>query len=113
MLEMFKTTAMVGLAFIEYYEDLKSKSDDIKAIDVMKHFNRKLYHEGDRTSDVPTTVAGKIKELGTSVPKTEQTSSFRHREAIVHTIICRIKSNMAWTTCSLARMQEFTLLRSN
>ena len=111
-LEMFKSTAMVGLDFIEYYEELKSKSDNVMAIDVTKHFNRKLYEEGDLTSNVPQTMAGKIKELGTRVLETEQTSSFRHGEAIVHTV-CPIKSYMAWITLALAHVQEFTLLRSN
>ena len=107
MMETFQKTTMVGLDFIEYYEQLKSKADVLQTIDLSKHCNIQIYGEGKLNRKDLKTMIGEIKEVKSNAPTVEQISSFQNKSCEVHTI-SPISNERAWITYKGEK--EFTLL---
>ena len=110
MLETFRETTMVGLDFIEYYEELKSKADALQIIDVSQYQNKHVYVEGEVLCDNLEKMIGEVKESNLNTTRTEQISSFKHKETKVGTI-SPISRQEAWITYRSTK--EFALLRQD
>ena len=108
MLDTFRETTMVGLDFIEYYEELKSKADALETIDLSQYLNKSLYMEGEVVWDDLQKMIGEVKEISSNNVRTEDISSFQHKDALVHTI-SPISHEEAWMTYVNAK--EFTLFQ--
>ena len=108
MLDTFRGTTMVGLDFIEYYEELKSKADALQMIDLSQYTNRQVYLEGELDNNVLEKMVGDVEEKNQKEIRTEQISSFQHKKTRVHTI-SPISCEEAWMTYENAK--EFTLFR--
>ena len=109
MIETFRQTTMVGLDLIEYYENLKSKIYDFRTIDLSHYVytNKQVYREGDVVVDDLKKMIGEIMERNTKDLRTEQISSFQHKQSQAHTI-CPISRDKAWITYNGSK--EFTSL---
>ena len=110
MLETFRETSMVGLDFIEYYQELKLKADALQMIDLSRYRNKQVYKEGDVVCDDLEKMIGEVKDTNSNNIRTEKISSFQHKDLKVHTI-SPISCEEAWITYQNA--EEFTLLRQD
>ena len=110
MLETFWETTMVGLDFIEYYEELKSKAVALVTIDLSQYRSKQVYVEGDLVCDDLKKMIGEVKETKSNNVRTEEISSFQHKDLLVNTI-SPISCEEAWITYQNAK--EFTLLRQD
>ena len=108
MIETIRGTTMVGLDFIEYYEELKSKADALQTIDLKQHRNKSLYMEGEVVCDNLEKMIGEVKEINLNNVRAEDISSFQHKDAAVLTL-SPISQEDAWMTYD--SFNEFTLLR--
>ena len=108
MIETFSTTTMVGLDLIEYYDELKSKADALQTIDLSQYRNKSMYMEGEVVCDDLEKMIGEVEEITSNNVRTEDISSFQHKDTVVHTI-SPISQEEAWITYHHAK--EFTLLR--
>ena len=86
MLDTFRETTMVGLDFIEYYEELKSKAHDLQMIDLSQHRSKSMYMVGEVICDNLEKIVGEVKEIHPNYVITENISSFQHKDVLVHTI---------------------------
>ena len=109
MIETFRQTTMVGLDLIEYHENLSSKIDNFRFIDLSHYVytNKQVYMEGDVIEDDLKKMIGEIREGETEKLRTEQISSFKHKESQAHTIY-PISREIAWIT--YAGSKKFTSL---
>ena len=71
MLETFRETTMVGLDFIEYYEELQSKAEALVTIDLSQYRSKQVYVEGDLVCDDLKKMIGEVKETNTNDIRTE------------------------------------------
>ena len=108
MLDTFRETTMVGLDFIEYYEELRSKADALQIIDVSQYQDKHMYVEGEVICDDLKNMIGEVKESNLNTPRAEQISRLKHKKSQVVTI-SPISREEAWITYKNAN--EFTLLR--
>ena len=108
MLDTFRKTTMVGLDLIDYYEELKSKADALQTIDLSQYRNKYVYIEGELVYDDLEKMYGEVKEVNGNELSTEEISSFKHKEALVHTISPTSRVE-AWVTYENAK--EFTFIR--
>ena len=99
MLETFEKTTMVGLDLIEYYETLRTKSDNLVSLNISQYCNTQMYTEGQLDLNSIQKMVGEVKEIDTSTHNLEQISSFQNTDKQVHTI-CPFSDNEAWLTYS-------------
>ena len=107
MSDTFRDTTMVGLDFIEYYEGLKSKAEALQMIDLSQHRNKSMYMEGEVICDNLEKMVGEVKEIHPNYVRTENISSFQHKDAVVQTI-SPISHEEAWITYQKNERIHFT-----
>ena len=110
MLETFHETTMVGLDFIEYYEELQLKADALHSIDLSKCRSKQVYIEGKVVLKDLRTMIGDVKDANTNELGTEQISCFQHKRTDIVTI-SPTSREAAWLTYWNAK--EFTSLRQD
>ena len=90
MLDKFNKTTMTGFAFIEYYEDLKDRIENMEVPNMEDFFNRLGYQEKYWKSKADRSlqkVVGGVQELKCKVGAVKELSSFGDKNKIaVHTI---------------------------